>query len=194
MTGHSSKTVTAFFGHFRHLIGATLLEEDQMIGGPGIIVEVDETKLGKRKYNRGHRVEGAWILVGVERTVERRVFLVHVVDRSSGTLLGAIARHVAPGSIIYTDMWKGYSPINEILGLEHFTVNHSLHFSDPQTGVNTNTVEGTNNGLKYHIHARNRSADGIDEHLLEFVWRRKNGSCLWEAFLKALKDIHYDLE
>ena len=37
------------------------------------IIEIDETKLGKRKYNRGHRVEGVWILCGVERTEARAV-------------------------------------------------------------------------------------------------------------------------
>lgn len=164
------------------------------MGGPGIIVEIDETKLGKRKYNRGHRVEGAWVLVGVERTEERRVFLVHVADRSSRTLLEVISRHVAVGSIIYTDMWKGYSSINTRLGLEHHTVNHSKGFKDWHTGVHTNTVEGTNNGLKYHIHARNRTANSMEEHLLEFIWRRRNATALWEAFIIALKEIHYDIE
>jgi transposase-like protein len=194
MTGYSSNTITAFFGHFRCLVGATLSVEDQIIGGTGIIVEIDETKLGKRKYHRGHRVDGAWVLVGVERTPDRRVFLVHVSDRSSGTLLDAIAKHVAPGSIIHTDMWKGYSSINASLGLEHYTVNHSKCFKDATTGVHTNTVEGTNNGLKYYIHARNRTADRMEEHLLEFVWRRRNALALWEAFIIALRDIHYDIE
>jgi hypothetical protein len=32
------------------------------------IVEVDESKFGKRKYHRGHRVEGVWVIGGVERT------------------------------------------------------------------------------------------------------------------------------
>ena len=36
------------------------------IGGEGIIVEIDESKFGKRKYNRGHRVEGVWVVGGVE--------------------------------------------------------------------------------------------------------------------------------
>jgi hypothetical protein len=51
------------------------------IGGAGVIVEIDETKLGKRKYHRGHRVEGVWVLVGIERTKEKRMFAVEVERR-----------------------------------------------------------------------------------------------------------------
>ncbi len=38
-----------------------------MIGGKNIVVEIDESKFGKRKYHRGHRVEGVWVLGMVER-------------------------------------------------------------------------------------------------------------------------------
>ncbi|KAG1135447.1 hypothetical protein G6F37_013960 [Rhizopus arrhizus] len=38
-----------------------------MFGGPGVDhVQIDESKLGKRKYHRGHRVEGVWVLGMVE--------------------------------------------------------------------------------------------------------------------------------
>jgi len=70
--------VTGFYEHFRQLVSSSLEVEDTMIGGEGIEVEIDETKLGKRKYHRGHQVEGVWILAGVERTPKRRAFLVHV--------------------------------------------------------------------------------------------------------------------
>ena len=46
-------------------------EGDMMIGGPGIVVEIDESKFGKKKYHRGHPVEGVWDLGGVERTADR---------------------------------------------------------------------------------------------------------------------------
>ena len=32
------------------------------IGGPGITVQLDESKFGKRKYNKGRRTEGHWVL------------------------------------------------------------------------------------------------------------------------------------
>lgn len=45
------------------------------IGGNNVVLEIDESKFGKRKYNRGHHVEGVWILGCVERTHERRIIL-----------------------------------------------------------------------------------------------------------------------
>jgi transposase-like protein len=191
-TGHSKPTVTAFMKHFRGLITATLDEVDQVIGGDGIVVEVDETKLGKRKYNRGHRVEGVWIVAGVERTAQKKIFLVEIQDRSAETLLEIIRAHVLPGSIVHTDMFRGYSRITTELGLVHKTVNHSVNFTDPETGVNTNTIEGNNNALKIMIKPRNR-VKNIGDRLAEFIWRRKHRNRLWEAFLEALRDIHYDL-
>jgi len=192
MTGHSEHTVTAFFRHFRQLIMSTLDDDDCVIGGPGVGVEIDETKLGKRKYHRGHRVEGVWVLVGVERTPQRRVFLFQVPDRSEATLLPIIAAHVLPGSIILTDRWRGYMNVQERLGLEHRTVNHSVEFLNSVDGTCTNTVEGYN-GLKLKIAPRNRTEDGISEHLGEFIWRRKNSMDLWESFVRALVEINYVL-
>jgi hypothetical protein len=37
------------------------------IGWLGVIVEIDVSKFGKRKYNRSHHVEGTWVFRGVER-------------------------------------------------------------------------------------------------------------------------------
>ena len=54
------------------------------IGGENIIVECDESKFGKRKYqkgHRGHRVDGVWVFGLVERTPERRL----VVKRCCNT-------------------------------------------------------------------------------------------------------------
>lgn len=57
----------------------------------------------------------------------------------------------------------------------------------------TNTVEGTNSALKMLICPRNRGP-AVDSHLSEFVWRRQHHSRLWDAFIEALKDIHYEFE
>lgn len=172
---------------------STMIEEQhEKIGGPNIVVEIDETKMGKRKYHRGHRVEGVWLLVGVERTETRKCFVRRVESRDARTLQDIIAQQVIPGSIIHTDMWRGYSGLNGE-AFEHRTVNHSLHFKDPVSGVHTNTVEGMNNALKISIRPRNRTAS-IDDFLSEFIWRRINTGNLWEAFIAALRDVHYNIQ
>ena len=39
----------------------------QKIGGPNKTVEIDDSKFGRRKYNRGDKVKGQWAFVAVER-------------------------------------------------------------------------------------------------------------------------------
>lgn len=43
-----------------------LIEESCKLGGPGKTVQIDESKIGKRKYHRGHHVEGQWVFGGIE--------------------------------------------------------------------------------------------------------------------------------
>jgi hypothetical protein len=63
ITGHSPNTVTNFFACLRQLVSDSLEFEEMLIDGEGVNVEIEEAKFGKRKYNLGHRVEGAWNLV-----------------------------------------------------------------------------------------------------------------------------------
>ena len=46
LTNHSSKTVTAYCLYFRQLVASTLESDDEVIGGDGIVIQVDETKMG----------------------------------------------------------------------------------------------------------------------------------------------------
>jgi transposase-like protein len=192
LTGHSKNTIASYYGMFRQLVSDSLDEEDFQIGGEGVVVEIDETKMGKRKYNRGHRVEGVWVVGGVERTAERRVFLVTVENRNAETMRDVISRHVREGSIIYTDMWRGYNGISDGGEYQHHTVNHSIHFRDPQTGVHTNSIEGTWNGLKIKVPVRSRNEGRVEGHLFEFIWRRQQKYNLWIGFLNALRKVHYE--
>ena len=141
-TGVSGVTVQAYVHHLQQLTADSLEEEDFVIGGEGVVVEVDETKLGKRKYNRGHRVDGVWVFCAVERTPERKLFCKKLENRSSFTLTSTILSHVRCGSVIMTDCWRGYSDLSAS-DYTHLTVNHSIEFRDSQTGACTNTVEET---------------------------------------------------
>jgi ISXO2-like transposase domain len=156
-----------------------------VIGGEEIVVEVDETKMGRRKYNKGHKVDGVWILGMVEKTTQRRIIAVPVEKRDTGTLNRKILQFVHPGSIIHTDKWKGYTDLEKV-GYKHYVVNHSKHFKDPETGIHTNTIEGNWSGLKVKVPKRYRTKELIHFYLLSYMLKRNYNVDLVEYLIKLL--------
>ena len=65
------------------------------LGGPGVIVEIDEAKFGKRKYHRGNYRAGMWVLGGVDRNTNQ-CFLIPCPNNRRGAevLLPLIERWV----------------------------------------------------------------------------------------------------
>ena len=63
--GISKATVADWYQYCRELITEeflTIQSETGKIGGVNEIIQIDETKIGKRKYHKGRRVEGAWLV------------------------------------------------------------------------------------------------------------------------------------
>jgi transposase-like protein len=123
-----SKTVAERFKDLRRLIMEDFLERQEYrgkIGGPGKIVQIDESKFGKRKYNRGRHTDGHWVLGLIEDGSEDlRLILCPNNKRGEADLLPIIQKHVAPGTEIHTDCWKAYDRLDQV-GYIHKTVNHS---------------------------------------------------------------------
>ena len=197
ITGLSSKTVCKYICKFEKIVSCMVENQNEKIGGEGIIVELDESKFGKRKYNKGHHVEGVWVVGGVERTNERKIFALSVTTRDKDILKSIISDHVLPGSIIYTDAWKAYVPAieelnaNENMNFKHGIVNHKKEFKS-EDGVCTNTIEGNWNGLKCNLTSQHMKPKVIDRKLLASIWRRQNKKQLWEAFILALIEIKFE--
>ncbi|GFS89125.1 putative isxo2-like transposase domain protein [Trichonephila clavipes] len=102
-----------------------------MLGDTDVIVEIDESMFGKRKYIRGQRVNGTWVLGGTERSSNKCFF--HVVqDRSKDTFLQSIKCNIKEGTSIISDCWKAYDCLQDE-GFLHLSVNHCLHFKYPET-------------------------------------------------------------
>lgn len=186
ITGHSSETVNRIYKLFRIYIAAEFDNVEIKIGGPGVEVQLDECKFGKRKYHRGHRVEGVWVFGGVEVTEERKMFAVIVERKDSQTLNEFILKHVLPGSIVITDGWKGYSDFKRNSNFSHHWVNHSIEFKN-SAGFHTNNIEGTWNGIKMKVKPQSRIKRKMQCYLFEFIWRRNNRSNLWINFLHLLR-------
>lgn len=189
--GIDTKTASSKCKLFTQAVSESLELEDDMLGGEDVVVEIDECVTAKRKYNRGHMVQACWVLGGVERTKERRVFMVRVPNRSANTLIPILSAHIRPGSIVHSDLWKAYCCLTDDTGLEHRTVNHSCNFKDPVTGVHTNTIEATWSAFKRTIKTRSRTPEGIDDGIEVFIWRRKHCTNLWLALLEALSSIKF---
>jgi hypothetical protein len=67
----------------REVVYIWMIERGEKIGGPGKIVEIDESKFGRRKYHVGHLVEGQWVFGGIERG-SGKVFLVPCPGAGAG--------------------------------------------------------------------------------------------------------------
>ena len=68
----------------------------------GKVVEIDESKFGRRKYNRGRYSLGDWVFGDIERS-RNNVFMVEVANRSAATLLPIIQQFVMPGTTVISD-------------------------------------------------------------------------------------------
>ena len=120
------------------------------IGGEGKVVEIDESKFGRRKNHKGRIIEGKWVVGGVQVDDKTNCFFEPVEDRSSKTLMEIILRNVQPGTTIVTDCWRGYIALKDE-HFHHLTVNHRYNFVDPNTGAHTNSIEREWRDLKENV-------------------------------------------
>ena len=192
----SSATVTNWMLFVRQMIGEMVILHHDAIGGPCIVVEIDESKFGKRKCHRGHCVEGVWVFGGVERTPERHYFLVKVANRNRSTLYDLIHSHILPGTLIRSDKFSSYSTIDKIEGCHcaaHQMGNHSKTYKDWMTSCDTNTIECTWNDVKAGAPIRKRTWKMVQICHCEFMWCRQNEGYLWESLADALMTVRYTL-
>jgi transposase-like protein len=114
-----------------------------------------------------------------------------VSDRSAATLLPIMQQHLRSGSTVHSDQWAAYNRVQQLSTVtRHNTVNHSLHFVDPVTGVHTQNVESYWNRVK----SRFKRMKGVHENMLdsymdEFMWRERHGRTASTAAASLCRDI-----
>jgi transposase-like protein len=186
--GFDDKTVTKWMRIFRRLMVWDLAElgVNGKVGGRGKIVQIDEAKFGVRKYNRGHRVNGVWVVGGIDE--DGNVFAIPVEDRSAVSLMEVITRCVHPGSIIYTDCWKGYRDEDLMAaGMAHGTVNHSQTFLDRSSGVHINNIEATWSVMKQVCPKGNKTIGLVGLNISTYIWKKRFRENIYERFLSVLQ-------
>ncbi len=147
----------------------------KLIGGPGMTVEIDESHIRSRKYNRGRilKSEAVWVFGGICRETGE-CFLAQCERRDANTLLPILQERVAPGTTIYSDMWPAYGGINNLpVGYEHWSVNHSENFIDPDDrNIHTQTVERMWGCLKATL-PRNLTDEQMGAYFMKFMYEKK---------------------
>lgn len=54
--------------------------------GPGKIIEIDEAKIGKRKYNKGRIIQGQWVFRSIERNTKKSFHFARIKSKYRNTL------------------------------------------------------------------------------------------------------------
>ncbi|GFT94483.1 DDE_Tnp_IS1595 domain-containing protein [Trichonephila clavipes] len=193
-SGFSSATLA----DWRRFVHEQVLDHVELtsskIGGVGKVVEVDESKFGKRKYHKGRSEEGQWVFGGVQCD-SGKLFLMAVHDRNQRTLMEIIMEWIEPGTTIISDCWKAYN--HDVLtteGFNHLTVYHSMNFVDPDTDAHTNTIESTWRCAKSRFPQYNRQNDAsfyLAMYMFEKSCRAKNVD-MFNVFVEIIREIDWD--
>ena len=181
------------YQYFWDVGSAKLLNTPAQLGGPGVVLQIDESLFNhKSKYQRGRRLSNEIWVFGIADTSTKPAitYMETVEKRDKATLLPIVAKVARPGSIIYSDQWRAYNQIQQQLGLEDKTVNHSVNFVDPDTGVHTQAIESYWAKAKYKFKTmKGVKADSLPSYLDERMWRDCWGTSTQEAFDNLCKCI-----
>lgn len=189
--GPANSTISSWFGYFRdRMIDAAenLRVQGAQIGGPGMVVQIDEALIGRRKYHRGRVVPGTWV-VGMIAD-DGRLQLEICARRDAATLHRIIRRNVRTGSIIHTDGWRAYQGL-EAYGYSHQVVNHNLEFVAPD-GTHTQRIEAQWRALRRRFAAGGIRHEDIGDHLIEYIWRRDCKARGRDPFASLISFLSYN--
>ena len=139
----SNETISDIYSYCREVVmlGLDRLYEDEgLLGGEGVEVQIDEMKIGHWKYYKGRYVDGVWVFGAVEVSTKRlRLEIIPDNCRSKENMRQFIQKYVAPGSRIISNAASFYHNINE-WGYEHRSANHSETFAN-EDGYRTNQIK-----------------------------------------------------
>ena len=184
--GWAAATITDWKNFLRDLCVERYLANPEPIGGPGHIVEIDESKFGRRKYHRGRQLSGKWVFGGIDRD-SKDAFMISVDDRSAATLIPIIERYIKPGTTILSDEWASYNLIPPA-NFTHLTVNHSIHFVVPGTDIHTQTIESTWGQAKKKMrNSITTNPELLDTYLVEYCWKKRHNENIFNNLVMEIR-------
>ncbi|KAL3119189.1 hypothetical protein niasHT_003476 [Heterodera trifolii] len=190
----SRMTIIDFYNFLRDLCQAWVirLQEQERLGGMGRVVEIDESKFFRAKYNRGRMLQRQydWVFGMLERG-SNKVRFFPVAARDAATLLPLIADNIEPGTLIVSDGWAAYGGIQNMQQrYDHRWVNHRVFFVDPQDRqVHTQGIEATWGALKTSLrHLRGSNEEMLPTYLFQYMFRRYHGNAkIFQHILEEMR-------
>ena len=154
------------------------LSNQDSIGGDGIVVEIDETLIAKRQYERGRVLSQIWVFGGIER-VSKKKFVVPLIGpvgekRDAGTLLPLIEKYIRRGSIIISDQWGAY---------------HRLH-ERGYTRYTTQCIERLWRDLKEWVKRPGIRSNFLHQYLARYLFVKAHGSESFHHFLLCAAKLY----
>lgn len=192
--GVTYKTAWRMFNRIRNQLMA---DDDAPLAGE---VEADETFVGgklrgsdRRKLraqgiaNRGPASKERSVVFGaVERGGRVRATVIGKT-RNAAAVSRTLCEFVLPGSMVYTDDWGGYDPLNRAGCYTHRRINHSAKIY-VDGDVHTQTIEGFFGLFKTGVRGAHHSVSykWLQGYLNEWTWRynrRDNGRSMFHDLL-----------
>lgn len=156
----SKSTIIDYYSYCREVAEVIISHSNLVLGGEGKTVQIDETFLTKRKYNRGRVTEQMTTTVlGLYCKEDKCGLFFKVNAKSKEELWPYIKKYVDfSTSRICTDSAKQYVGVEQMFATStvHLRTNHSIgEFVDKSNPLNTiNDLENQNKLLKASIKCR----------------------------------------
>lgn len=77
------------------------------LGGADKVVEIDESVIGRTKYNVGRRRDQQWLFGCIERNTSK-IFIKCVDSRTKQELGGLIKEVIVEDTLVMSDEWPAY--------------------------------------------------------------------------------------
>ncbi|XP_054730830.1 uncharacterized protein LOC129239389 [Anastrepha obliqua] len=179
----STATICDWYNYCREAISLYQIDRQESvdrIGGPGKVVQIDESKFGKRKYNKGRRVEGHWVLGIIE-------------DGSEDLRLEVCRDNICSADVLIPLINGAYDCLANY-GYEHKKVNHS----DPdnpfvaEDGTHTQRIESQWHVVKRYFNKENYNHPVcFADVIVEYLWRKSVNKNHEDPFVKLIEAIKY---
>ena len=82
----ASEAIVKWRNLCRDICAEYFIQHPIALGGPGVVVEIDESAFVRRKHHAGYAVNTQWVFGGIEVS-SKNCFLVAVESRTAVTLL-----------------------------------------------------------------------------------------------------------